>query len=286
MDQVRALPFWDKHHKKLAVSIVGSVGAGLDDEYSDIDVYVLLRESDSMAIYEVCKHGYKTGSVDVLNPRAFQLDEFPMLKLRDLHGHINPIVFESIETNVRSFNDVERWICLNSITLHDPARMAASLKSEAAVYPFQILNRKLIRHRWMVHDFLWSTKVPLERGQKKAVSLLCANGISNLLKLCILNEGNPYPYDKWLYDVAIQTPLGELTRQYVDLLFEEIHRPNIVVEVPDQYAEPEGRNVEYERFRIYHIILALLQTIDSNLPKRQKDNDALSDRIGAWKPRK
>ncbi len=285
LNQIRSLPFWRAVENRTAVAIVGSVGAGLGDRYSDIDVYILVPENDSMALYESLKTGYMDDTIEILNPRAFQFNEFPMIVLKDVDGHIRPMVFESLEENVRRYDDVDRWVCCNCIPLHDPMSRLASLRSLSASYPPHILNRKLIRHYWFMRDNLGSLKKPLERGQKETISLLCVQGISHLLKFCILAEGKPYPYDKWLYQIAMETTLGNVVGQYVNALFEELHRPDIVYEQPVEYVRPGHRNAPYEQYKIYHILAVMQKVLEEHMPVLAKDQDALSDRIGAWKPR-
>jgi hypothetical protein len=285
LKHMSSLPFWRNFENEVAVAIVGSVGAGISDMHSDLDVYILVPEKDSIPLYEHYKKGYEEGTIDILNPRAFQFDEFPMVRLAEVDGHHRAMVFESIEENVRKYNDVDRWVCLNCIPLHDPKRRLESLRAESAEYPPQILNRKLIRHYWFMRDNLWSTKKPLERGQRETVSLLCLQGISHLLKFCILAEGKPYPYDKWLYRVAIETKLGKLVREYVDAILEEIHRKDIFYEAPEEYVKPGHRNEQYENYRIYQILNAIIEVLEENMPVLKMDRYALSDRIGAWKPR-
>lgn len=285
LNQMKSLPFWRDFENRVAVAIVGSVGAEIGDVHSDLDVYILVPEKDSIPLYENYKKGYEEGAIDVLNPQAIRFDEFPMVRLEEVDGHHRAMVFESIEENVRKYKDVDRWVCLNCIPLHDPKRRLESLRTESAEFPPRILNRKLISHYWFIRDNYLSTKKPLERGQRETVSLLCLQGISHLLKFCILAEGKPYPYDKWLYGVAIETKLGKLVHEYVDALFEEIHRKDIIYETPEEYVKPGHRNEQYENYRIYHILNAIIEVLEDNMPELKKNRYALSDRIGAWKPR-
>ena len=83
LNQIRSLPFWMDFEKQVAVAIVGSVGAEMGDVHSDLDVYILVPEEDSIPLYENYKKGYEDGTIDVLNPLAFQFNEFPMVELKD-----------------------------------------------------------------------------------------------------------------------------------------------------------------------------------------------------------
>jgi hypothetical protein len=103
LNQMRSLPFWRNIKNRVAVAIVGSVGAGINDMHSDLDVYLFVPENDSMPLYEDYKKGYEAGTIGILNPRAFQFDEFPMVKLADGDGHHRAMVFESIEGKERRF---------------------------------------------------------------------------------------------------------------------------------------------------------------------------------------
>jgi len=285
MDQVVSLPFWQEFKNQVAVAIVGSVGAGIGDMLSDLDVYLFVPEKDSMPLYEHYKKGWQDGTIDVLNPRAFQFNEFPMVRFAEIDGHHRVMVFESLEQNVRNYEDVDRWVCLNSIPLHDPQGRLESLCTESTCYPAHILNRKLIRHYWLLCDNFSSTRKPLDRGQKETVSLISHQGISHLLKFCLLAEGKPYPYDKWLYRVAVQTKIGKKVRTSLEALFAELHRTDILYEIPQAYVKPGHRNEQYENYRIYHLQNTIIKILDENMPELQIDSSALLDRIGAWKPR-
>jgi hypothetical protein len=285
LDQIRSLPFWMDYEGRVSVAIVGSVGAGLADVHSDIDVHILVPERDSVRIYEHYKRGYEEGTLDLLNPRALEFDEFPMVKFREMDGHHQANVFESVEDSVRNYSDVDRWVYQNSIPLHDPKGRLGELRAACAEYPPHILNRKLIRHYWFMRENYGGMKTLLVRGQREALSLLCLQGISHLLKFCILAEGKPYPYDKWLYRAAIETRLGNLVREHVGAVFEEIHREPIVYEVPMEYVEPGDRDERYENYRIYHILVMIRKVLKDAMLELKPDKYALWDRIGAWKPR-
>ncbi len=94
LNQIHSLPFWRDFENRLAVAITGSVGAGMGDEHSDLDVEILVPEKDSIPLYENYKKGYEEGTIDVLNPQAFLFDEFPMVRLAEVDGHHRAMVFE------------------------------------------------------------------------------------------------------------------------------------------------------------------------------------------------
>jgi hypothetical protein len=264
VDQLLSLPFWQDYWDRTSVAVAGSVGAGLGDEHSDLDVQILVSGADYGRLYELYKEAWEAGVVEVLNPRAFLFDEFPLMYLSGIDGHYKVTAYEPIAEKVRSFDDVERWVYANSIPIHDPGGRLASLMLEAEHYPADILNEKLSHHYYQCMNNFWPTKGPLKRGQKESVSILCAQGISHVLKFCILADGKPFPYDKWLYRIAIETQLGKLLRPYIDAIFTEMHRDEIVYEKPENYVQPGHRNEPYENYRIYYQFLAMREVLDAH----------------------
>jgi hypothetical protein len=267
IDQLLALPFWQDFWDRTSVAVVGSIGAGLGDEHSDLDVQILVSGADYRRLYELYKEAWEAGVVEVLNPRAFLFDEFPLMYLNGVDGHYQVMAYEPIADKVRSFDDVERWVYANSISILDAGGWLAALRDESEHYPADILNEKLSHHYYQCMNNFWPTKGPLERGQKEPVSILCAQGISHVLKFCILADGRPFPYDKWLYAVAVETRLGRLLRPYIDAIFAEIHRDRIVYEKPESYIKPGDRNEQYENYRIYYQFLAMRQALDAHRQK-------------------
>ena len=70
LNQIRSLPFWMDFENRVAVAIVGSVGAGMGDVHSDLDAYLLVPEIDSLPLYENYQKGYAEGSIDVLTTKS------------------------------------------------------------------------------------------------------------------------------------------------------------------------------------------------------------------------
>ncbi len=253
-DQLLSLPFWKDYWSRASVAVVGSVGAGFGDEHSDLDIHVLVSKADHDPLYGLYKKGMEAGDINILNPRAFLFDEFPLTYLAGIDGYYQVVAYEPIEKRIRVFDDVERWVYANCKPIHDPTGRLASIVDEAEQYPAAVLNEKLCHHYYQSLSNFWPTKGPLARGQKETVSLLCVQGISHLLKFCVLADGGPFPYDKWLYRTATATPLGKLLHPYIDAMFAEIHSNDIVYEKPENY-------------RIYHLFDAMRKVLDANRPK-------------------
>ena len=97
----------------------------------------------------------------------------------------------------------------------------------------------------------------------ESVTLICMQSISHLLKFFCLCDGKPFPYEKWLYHVGLESTLGTKTRRYVDAIMAEIRRDHVVYEKPTAYVRSGHRNEEYENYRIYHLFMLLFEEIEA-----------------------
>ena len=140
LTQILSLSFWKDFWNRTSVIVVGSIGAGMGDSHSDLDIHILVPVEDYRPLYDLYKKGADAGKIDILNPRAFLFDEFPLVNLSGIDGHYQVLAFELIEEKMRAFNDVERWVYLNSESLHDSSGRFESLKEETAEYPPDVLN--------------------------------------------------------------------------------------------------------------------------------------------------
>jgi hypothetical protein len=271
LDQLHSLDYLRALWKRISVVVVGSVGAGFGDDHSDLDINVYIPADVSESLYDCCWRAVDAGEIDILNPRARLFHEFPLTYLDGVDGHYWIEEFEPLEAKIREFDDVSCWIILNSISLHDPKGRIEAMRAAASHYPVEILNARLARHFYQFRENFWATKTPLERGHTETVTLLCIKGLIHLFKFCILAEKRPYPYDKWLYRVAMESRLGTEIKEYVDELYAEIRCGGVRRQVPERFIEPGDRNERFENYRIYFLFKAIRKVVDENRPKITTD---------------
>ena len=72
IDHFKGLGFWKDYWDQAAVVIVGSSVRGINDEFSDVDVIVLVDAESWSPIYEHYRREIGTGNIRVLNPVALK----------------------------------------------------------------------------------------------------------------------------------------------------------------------------------------------------------------------
>jgi hypothetical protein len=94
--------------------------------------------------------------------------------------------------------------------------------------------------------------------------------LSHFFKYCCFLESRSYPYDKWLYQVAMQTKLGNDIKREVDILFDEILKAHITIEKPPFFVKPGHRNQEFEKYRLYHTWLRIKEKVDATSREKKE----------------
>jgi predicted nucleotidyltransferase len=252
-----SLDLWRDYRERASVVLVGSCAAGLADAFSDVDVDVLIEREDYEPLYQLYWEAVDREVMRILNPRARLFHEFPMTYIPGVHGHYQLKLAAQIEERIRSMDDVTRWIYAHSIAMADPRGLQARLYDLASTYPPDVLREKRLHQRRAAQEYYWGIKVQLQRDHAVSLALLCVQSISHLLKYCCLCDGEPYPHEKWLYQVAIATSLGKQIQPCVDKILAELRRDHVVYEVPSAYVDAGGRNETFENYRLYHLFKLL-----------------------------
>jgi hypothetical protein len=194
----RFLPDWIRTQPALAaiaddlvVVMHGSTSAGVDDEWSDLDLWGFVS-AGSLA------------RADALSPTRFY--EF---KLDGKPGHLNLEVRQEAIGRVHAC-DMERIAELrNAVILRDCGGAAADML-ELARRPMS----QDVRRAWACYHYVEmrsdhrACDTPIERGDATALLLATAPLVGNALRCAMVLDGQPYPYIKWLGKAASLTPTG------------------------------------------------------------------------------
>jgi len=260
---VESLPQWPQYGKHAAVVLVGSLAAGLGDEHSDVDVHVLVPEPSFTAWFQPIWEAVDQETISILNPRARLFDEYPITYIPGVDGHFQIISSDEIESRIRSMDDIVRWIYCNSRSIIDESGLHRRIQRLAADYPADILVEKRNRLLYAAKDAFYNLKMQLPRDHVKSIALISTLSISHLLKFFCLCDGKPFPYEKWLYDVGIESTLGKRTRRHIDAILAEVRRDHVVYEKPNVYVRPGHRNEQYENYRLFHLFMLLFKEIEA-----------------------
>ncbi len=258
-----SLDLWRDYRDRASVVLVGSCAAGLADAFSDVDLDVLIEQQDYEPLYRLYWEAVDREAIRILNPRARLFHEFPMTYIPGVDGHYQVKLAAQIEERIRSMDDVTRWIYAHSIAVADPTGLQARLCDLASTYPPEVLREKRLHHRGAALQYYWGIKTQLQRDHVVSLALLCVQSVSHLLRYCCLCDGEPFPHEKWLYQVAVGTALGQRIRGYVDGILSELRREHVIYEVPDAYVDPGDRNERFENYRLYHMFKLLWEQADA-----------------------
>jgi len=245
------LGFWRPHWSHTAVVVVGSALREEADEFSDVDIEVYVLASAYPEIYDGHRRAYDAGLIQVMNPLAFQYQEFPFSMVPGVNGHYRVHTFEELEERIRGYDDVSMWIHAQSLVLHDLEGRYRALQAQSRTYPKEVWRSKARSHYLAAVDAAGAASNPLRRNDRPAVILTMTDCFAHLLRLCCLLESRPFPYDKWLYREALGTRAGRDLQQVFEGFFDEIARPEIRRVTPEVLERPDHRKADLEQFPLY-----------------------------------
>lgn len=190
--------FIDQALEKCAVSgkgasllLVGSRAAKLNDAWSDLDLWILGNKNDL--------------AIDERN--RYEIDKQLFFDRGDHEAHWSFYDYGDIETAVENWNDEFMWILGTSQIIHGESSRVLSIKDRCKLYPYEVAEKKLKRQFGKYCSLLG----PLNMAARdKPISAFVVAGliIECLCKLCCLAESKPFPYTKWLTEVAKETRMG------------------------------------------------------------------------------
>jgi hypothetical protein len=188
-----------------AILLHGSTTFGIDDPYSDLDVWVLVPDHALAALDSAAGTRFL----------PFTLDGKP--------GHFTVEPHGEFERRVRQCDfPLIAELRLAEI-LADSNGRAASLV-ETARRPM----RDAVRSAWLRYHYVEmrgahrAADNPIERGDAVAVLQAMTQTLTEALRAAMVLHGEPYPYVKWLGRAASGTPTGRLLAPSVADLFERL----------------------------------------------------------------
>ena len=204
---VKQHPVLSKFEGRMSIILHGSTTMGIDDPFSDLDFWLLVPK-ESLACF------------DSLSPTRFI-----SFKLDGKEGHFN----------IEGEEDVTDRVSRCDMDLIYQLRMAVIFADDIGVaHRLQALARQPMRKEVRDALFFWhytemrgehrACDNPMQRVDPPALLLSLTKTIAHSLKAAMVLDGEPYPYDKWLYRIARQTPTGARVSASVDRILDLIGR--------------------------------------------------------------
>lgn len=182
--------------EKAALLLVGSRAAGFDSSWADLDLWML---GDKTFLSAEERQRYES------NGELFY--EAHELFGRDYEAHWTFYDMNDLVRQLNKWDDEKMWILVTSRVLYGPSDKIEAIKKRFSSYPAEIAERKL---KWFFGKYCLSLG-PLNmvaRGMPVTALVIVGQVIECLCKICCLAEKKPFPYAKWLVEVARRTYLG------------------------------------------------------------------------------
>ncbi|MDE0635551.1 MAG: nucleotidyltransferase domain-containing protein [Candidatus Poribacteria bacterium] len=190
----RAVNFCQQMGKRAVLMLIGSRAAGFTDEWSDLDLCII---GDKRRLSDEDRRTYE---------QSWQL----FVDRGDYEAHWSFFDEGDLREWLESYPDEMMWVVSTSQTLYGCSRTAEALKRDYCLHPPAIAESKL---KWMFGKYYFSQRGPLAMAARNRVEtsfIAVGNVIEYLCKMCCVAERHPYPYEKWLVEVAKQTRLGAM----------------------------------------------------------------------------
>lgn len=192
-------PLLKNYQENASVLLHGSITLGFDDPFSDIDLWFLIPEEEL---------------VD-LNSNSESL--FFEIEINNKPGHLNA---ESIEDFSKRFHQLKNHNDQNDMDIVFQLRNAeividkSGIGNELIKLACQPMRKEVSKIFFFYHYVEMrgehrASDNPMERHDPVGVLLSLPKTLAHALRAAMVLDGEPYPYDKWLYYAASQTPTGK-----------------------------------------------------------------------------
>ncbi len=183
----------------------GSTMLGVDDEWSDLDLWMLLDDAD-------------IARLDAASPTRFF--EF---KCGGKPGHMNACAAGAFRESIRCC-DMDAICQLRSAAvIADGAGVAGELVALARRPMPEAVRRGLFMYHYVeMRGEHRALDNPIERRDAVAILLSLPKALAYALRAAMVLDGKPYPYDKWLHRAALETPTGRLVAPSVARMLDSL----------------------------------------------------------------
>lgn len=204
-------PLLQQDQERISVLLAGSTSIGILDDKSDVDLLILCADETYSGIVS----RFTEKGLIPENSEFFVDFRLPCGKM----GHVTLQKRSAVETKLEA-NDLEwLWTASAALILHDSLNVS------------QLLNKYIPLRAEVVHSLRKKTYIqlrnyaksldnPVNRGDRYGILFFGVAVLKEALRCSIAVEGYPYPYDKWLVQVASQLTVGSKITKIAEPFFE------------------------------------------------------------------
>jgi hypothetical protein len=204
---------------------------GIDDEHSDLDLWLLLTAADLAKLDAVSEARFFEITVDA-KP-----------------GHLNAHSVEEFSDRLSRCHMELIYQLRNAEILSDNTGAAEPLiRLARRPMPRRVSEAFFFYHYVEMRGERRACVGPMQRGNPIGLLLAASKAIAHILKASLVLDGEPYPYDKWLSHAAAQTPTGRKVLPKIDNVLDLLAGGAIRLKAPVRdhplyHALKDARNV-------------------------------------------
>ncbi len=220
-----AHPVLSQFHRSGSVVLYGSTMLGVDDAFSDLDLWLLLSQNDLAGLDAVSETRFF----------AFEVD--------GKAGHAVAHTADELRCKLERCDMDTICHLRNAEILTDDLSVATEL-IEAARRPMrrEVADAFFFHHYVEMRSDHRACDNPMDRTDPVALLMFLPKTIAHALRAAIVLDGEPYPYEKWLYQAARRTPTGQRLTPTVEAIIDLLGEDQLRFPGPES-DHPIGREL-------------------------------------------
>ncbi|MHA2181731.1 MAG: hypothetical protein ACXAAH_09940, partial [Promethearchaeota archaeon] len=206
-----------KFQRNASVILHGSITLGIDDPYADIDLWFLIPEDEFVE----------------LNNTSESL--FFKIAVNNKLGHLNVEPIEEFSRRVYQLKDEYDQSDMDIIFQLRNAEIIIDNGGigEELINKVSQPMRKEVKDLFFFYHYVEmrgehrACDNPMERHDPVAFLLSLPKVLAHALRAAMVLDGDPYPYNKWLYYTALKTPTGKKIAPSIDRIINLIAKDTL-----------------------------------------------------------
>lgn len=178
----------------ILVVISGSVSYGFDDEYSDVDVYLIGEYPRDKLVKEIQQHLFRHIIID-----GFRVQIIPLILNNSIYSPLSCMLHEEYD-NLKNCDMNLLFDIQHYLPVHDPKNIVCNSKVYIDNLSINFWQEECMKQCANHVDVLEAFYSSVKRGNVITGSIYFGDALKGLLQIVHLSAGSPYPITKWLYN--------------------------------------------------------------------------------------
>ena len=185
-------PVFPEYTDHLTILVVGSIGAGFSDEFSDVDFWFLCADK---YVDEIREKFHKVG---------LRFDELPpeLISSGSIEAHYFTFPISKFQQGLQIGDDQCMFFGAFGLVIHDPSQQFAALRSQCINIPEELVHNKVGVAYSRVIQCSFEIRKRIKRFQPLCWIQYSHDIMKWALELCCWLDRKPPIYSSWLFKQA------------------------------------------------------------------------------------